>query len=188
MNHFPAALAGGLSLAPVSAPAGAAPIDPRDAENRLRACLEQGLPLVPDPWSEVARQCGLSRDEVLALVRRWCEDGLIKRLGLVVHHRRLGLTANAMVVWQLPEEEIDRVGRVLAAEPAVTLCYRRVPRPPRWPYNLFCMIHGARREAVLEQLGTISRRHGLESTPHRVLFSHRAYRQCGGRYSQGGPA
>jgi len=188
MNHFPAALAGGLSLAPVSSPAGALPVDRRDAENRLRACLEQGLPLVPDPWTEVARQCGLGRDEVMERVRRWQEDGMIKRLGLVVRHRRLGLTANAMVVWELPESDIDVIARGLAAEPAVTLCYRRVPRPPRWPYNLFCMIHGARREAVLEQLGTIIRRHGLESIPHSVLFSHHAYRQCGGRYSQGDPS
>ncbi|WP_253446914.1 AsnC family protein [Halomonas sp. Y3] len=162
------------------APACAEPL----AERRLRALVEQGLPLVPRPWQALAEQCGLSEAEVMACVRRWQAEGLVKRLGLVVRHRALGITANAMVVWDVPDDEVAELGRRLAAEPAVTLCYRRPRRLPDWPYNLFCMIHGTRRERVLAALDEIVERQALQATPHRVLFSLKAYRQHGGRYTR----
>ncbi|MGY6565894.1 MAG: siroheme decarboxylase subunit beta [Halomonadaceae bacterium] len=151
---------------------------------RLRSLLERGLPLTERPWLTLAEQCGMGESEVLAWVERWQREGLIKRLGLVVRHHALGMRANAMVVWDLPDAAVAEVGRQLAAEPAVTLCYRRPRRLPVWPYNLFCMIHGARRERVLAALDGIVERHGLQDVPHRVLFSLKAYKQCGGRYAR----
>lgn len=154
------------------------------AHHKLRALLEQGLPLTSYPWRALAEQCGLEESEVLACVRQWQEENLIKRLGLVVRHRRLGIDANAMVVWNVPDEQVSRVGRALAKESIVTLCYRRPRRPPDWPFNLFCMIHGVKREQVLDQLEVLVLRHGLANIERQVLFSLHAYRQCGGRYAQ----
>ncbi|PWV76757.1 Lrp/AsnC family transcriptional regulator [Halomonas sp. A11-A] len=153
------------------------------AERRLRALVEQGLPLVPRPWEALAKQCGMAEAEVMACMRRWQSEGLVKRLGLVVRHRALGITANAMVVWDVPDAEVADLGRRLADEPVVTLCYRRPRRLPDWPYNLFCMIHGTRRERVLSALDEIVERQALQAIPHRVLFSLKAYRQHGGRYT-----
>lgn len=154
------------------------------AERRLRALVEQGLPLVPRPWQVLAEQCGMAEAEVMACLRRWQAEGLVKRLGLVVRHRALGITANAMVVWDVPDESVADLGRRLAAEPAVTLCYRRPRRLPHWPYNLFCMIHGTRRERVLGVLDELVEAQGLQAIPHRVLFSFKAYRQRGGTYTR----
>jgi DNA-binding Lrp family transcriptional regulator len=152
------------------------------AHRRLRALLERGMPLTPRPWRTLAQGCGLSEAEVMATVHGWQQQGLIKRLGLVVRHRPLGIRANAMVVWDVPDDQVAELGRRLAAESAVTLCYRRPRRLPDWPYNLFCMIHGSRRERVLAQLQDIIERQGLGGTRHQVLFSTRAYRQRGARY------
>ncbi|MGR4066410.1 siroheme decarboxylase subunit beta [Billgrantia sp. C5P2] len=154
------------------------------AAKRLRALLERGLPLTERPWQVLAVQCGMSEAEVLAWVERWQREGLIKRMGLVVRHHALGIRANAMVVWDLPDTAVAEVGRRLAAEPAVTLCYRRRRQQPEWPYNLFCMIHGARRERVLAALDDIVERQALQDIPRRVLFSLKAYKQCGGRYTR----
>jgi DNA-binding Lrp family transcriptional regulator len=130
----------------------------------------------------------MAEEQVMACVRRWQAEGMIKRLGLVVRHRQLGIRANAMVVWDMPDERVVEVGRRLAQETAVTLCYLRPRRLPGWPYNLFCMIHGARREQVLAELAAIVERLGLGELEHRVLFSTHAYRQCGGRYVREGAA
>ncbi|WP_346795945.1 AsnC family protein [Halomonas sp. Bachu 37] len=161
--------------------------DCRDHESsahlHLRALLEEGLPLVAHPWQVLAEQCGLEEAEVMVCMQRWQEEGLIKRLGLVVRHRSLGIKANAMVVWNVPDQDVTRVGHTLAQETAVTLCYRRPRRLPEWPFNLFCMIHGVRRDQVLAQLEHIVQRHGLGGIEHQVLFSRHAYRQCGGRYA-----
>lgn len=161
-----------------------APVSPE--YRQLRSLLEQGLPLTPRPWQSLARACGLSEDEVIACVRLWRDEGLIKRTGLVVRHRNLGIQANAMVVWDVPDESVQLVGQRLAEEPAVTLCYQRPRRLPDWPWNLFSMIHGTRRDQVRDQLTAIRARQGLESLAYQVLFSTRAYRQCGGRYAREG--
>lgn len=152
------------------------------AERRLRGLLERGLPLASRPWQVLAEQAGMSEERVMACVRRWQADGMIKRLGLVVKHRRLGIQANAMVVWNVPDARVAEVGRRLAHETAVTLCYRRPRRLPEWPYNLFSMIHGTRRERVEAELAALIERQGLGDLEHRMLFSTQAYRQCGGRY------
>jgi DNA-binding Lrp family transcriptional regulator len=82
---------------------------------------------------------------VLGRIGRWLEEGAIKRFGVVVRHHELGFRANAMLVHDIPDERVSDIGRALAEEPAVTLCYRRPRRLPDWPYNLFCMIHGRER-------------------------------------------
>lgn len=149
---------------------------------QLRRQLELGLPITPRPYQMLADMTGLSEPEVMAAVRQWQARGLIKRLGLVVRHRTLGYTANAMVVWDIPDEQVQKLGQAMARAPFVTLCYQRPRRLPGWPYNLFCMIHGVDRQRVLGQLATLIAEHGLEQTPRAVLFSTKAYRQRGGRY------
>jgi DNA-binding Lrp family transcriptional regulator len=124
--------------------------------------------------------------EVLARLGRLIDTGVIKRLGVVVRHRELGYRANGMVVWQVPEPRVRALGRWLGALPFVTLCYRRVARPPVWPYNLFTMIHGRDRPEVLARVDELVERCGLQAIPHEVLFSVRRYKQRGARYGATG--
>ncbi len=148
---------------------------------RLIAALQEGLPLVPRPYLEIARRCGLTEERVLRRLGEWLEDGTLKRLGIVVRHHELGFRANAMVVWDIPDEAVDEVGRRLARRAEVTLCYRR-PRRPRWPYNLFCMIHGRDRDRVEAAVARLCAEEGLDY-PKAVLFSRRRFKQRGARYA-----
>jgi siroheme decarboxylase len=154
-----------------------------DTDRALIAAVQEGLPLVPHPYAEVAAALGTSEPDVLARMARLQEQGLIKRLGVVVRHRALGYRANAMVVWDVPDDAVEDTGKRLAAEPCVTLCYQRPRRLPDWPYNLFCMIHGLTRESVLQRLQTLVETQGLQGVRHEVLFSIRAFKQCGARYA-----
>mgnify|MGYP005807656161 CR=1 FL=1 len=149
---------------------------------RLRRQLELGLPLTPRPYQVLAEKTGLSEYEVMTAIRQWQAHGLIKRFGLVVRHRTLGYTANAMVVWDVPDDRVQALGQALAGKSFITLCYQRPRRLPDWPYNLFCMIHGVDRQRVLSQLKALIEDHGLEQIAHAVLFSTKAYQQRGGRY------
>ncbi|NWO08359.1 MAG: Lrp/AsnC family transcriptional regulator [Alteromonadaceae bacterium] len=149
---------------------------------RLRQQLEQGLPLTPRPYQTLAEQTGLTERQVMEAIGQWQEQGLIKRFGLVVKHRTLGYKANAMVVWNVPDEQVSQLGRTMASIPFITLCYQRPRQLPDWPYNLFCMIHGVSRDRVLAQLDTLIKDHQLTDIPHAVLFSTKAYLQRGGRY------
>jgi hypothetical protein len=106
----------------------------------------------------------------------------------VVRHHELGYRANAMTVWDIPDMEVADMAARMLEDPAVTLCYQRPRHLPAWPYNLFCMIHGRRREDVLARIETLKDRCGLHEQPHAVLFSRRRFKQCGARYRLAGPA
>ncbi len=158
------------------------PVELSAFDRALFAALQPGLPLVNRPYQLLARQLGLSERTVLERLRYWLERGVIKRLGVIVRHRALGYRANAMVVWDIPDADVSAVGRALAAESGVNLCYRRPRCLPRWPYNLFCMMHGREREQVLERIEQVRIDQGLAACPHAVLFSTRCFRQRGAYY------
>lgn len=148
----------------------------------LLAAIQGGLPLVSHPYAAVAAQIGWSEAAVIQRIAELQEGGIIKRLGVVVRHRELGYRANAMVVWDVPDDEVAELGRCLSSFEFVTLCYRRPRHLPQWPYNLFCMIHGRDREAVLEKFRFIIDSCGLENIPKAVLFSRRRFKQRGAIY------
>ncbi len=147
-------------------------------ERALLAGLADGLALEERPYLALARKLGTTEDGVLATLGALVDDGIVSRLGLIVRHRALGLTANAMTVFDVPETDIDRVGTRLAAEPAVNLCYQR-PRRTGWPYNLFTMVHGRERSAVVGQIEALARRSGAGHLPRAILFSRRCFKQTG---------
>ncbi len=151
-------------------------------ERKLIGALQGGLVLDARPFATLAARVGLTEGEVIACIARWVDEGLIRRFGVVVRHHELGLEANAMCVWDVPDAEVSGLGRRLAQEAAVTLCYRRRRVLPGWPYNLFCMIHGSAREEVLAARADLAARLGLDRHPHAVLFSCRRFKQTGARY------
>jgi len=154
-----------------------------EADRRLLAAIQHGLPLVPRPYAEIAAWTGLSEEEVIARLTRLKDNGVIRRFGVVVRHHELGYSANAMVVWDVPDEQVTELGRCLAGFDFITLCYRRPRRLPQWRYNLYCMIHGKSRDEALAQLEWMVNHCGLQSLPHEVLFSRRRFKQRGAVYS-----
>ncbi len=155
---------------------------PEIIDKRLLDAIADGLPLTPRPYATVAAWVGLSEDQVIQRLGRLIAGGIVKRLGVVVRHRELGYDANAMVVWNVPDDEIAEAGRRAAAYPFVTLCYQRPGRLPEWPYNLFCMIHGKDRAAVNAQIATLNWQAGLARYEFAVLFSRRRFKQRGARF------
>jgi siroheme decarboxylase len=162
---------------PVARPFRPAALRPGDAA--LTQALCDGLPLVPRPWAALGERLGRDDSAVLADVARLLDAGALTRLGVIVRHRRLGWRANAMVCFAPPEERIDEAGERLAAQPGVTLCYRRRPDPARWPFPLFCMVHGRSREETLAMLHPAVQAAGLADVDRRILFSTRCFRQTG---------
>jgi DNA-binding Lrp family transcriptional regulator len=153
-----------------------------ESDNRLIAAIQDGLPPSSRPWAEVGERIGMDEGEVIRRVKALQEQGYIKRFGLVVRHHELGYNANAMVVWDVPDERVAEVGEALGRQRCVTLCYQRPRRLPHWPYNLFCMIHGKDRQRVLDYIDQVTEELGLQEIPREVLFSGRRFKQRGAKY------
>lgn len=154
-----------------------------DADWRLVAALELGLPLTPEPFHVLARRSGVPLHRVLERIAQWHASGVIRRFGAILHHRPFGYRSNAMCVWDVPDNRVDAIGMRLARCAPVTLCYRRTRRPPHWPFNLFAMVH-ARSDAELQvALDHFDRQAGMAALPGLVLRSGTCFKQCGTRYS-----
>lgn len=151
-------------------------------DRQLVALLQQGLPLVSRPYAVIAAKLKLTEDEVLTRIALLKQLGVVKRLGVIVNHRRLGYRANAMVVFDVPDTLIERIGEHVSQFSFVNLCYQRPRQGEQWPYNLYCMIHGKNREKVLLQLEHLKESCGLKQCKSEVLFSKQCFKQRGALY------
>ena len=175
-------LAGG----PVAMPGGrgveTAVLRPNDRP--LLNALSAGLDLTPRPYAALALRLGRDETAVISRIAVLLAAGILTRLGVIVRHRALGFTANAMVVWDVPQARTEAAGTALATLPGVTLAYERRPVAGFWPYRLYCMIHGRSRPAALAVLDTARALPELAGIDHRVLFSTRCFKQSGARLSE----
>ncbi|MFO1352427.1 MAG: AsnC family protein [Gammaproteobacteria bacterium] len=156
---------------------------PLAARAALIEAIQEGLPLTPRPYAALGERLGMNEADVIAALQELLAEGVIKRFGVVVRHRDLGYRANAMVVWDAPDDAVDDLGRRFQTFAFVTLCYRRPRRPPDWPYNLFCMIHGRSRSEVEADIALVLEQLRIGHLPRAVLFSRRCFKQCGARFA-----
>jgi len=151
-------------------------------ERQLIAVLQQGLPFVSRPYAVIAEKIQCTEQEVINYIKLMQEKGDIKRFGLVVRHRKLGYRSNAMVVWDVPEQQVDMLGQCFGQFDFVTLSYRRPRNLPDWPYNLFCMIHGQDKDDVMSNLELMIKSCDVQGVRHELLFSSRCFKQRGAFY------
>lgn len=156
-------------------------IDPEDLQ--LIVAIQEGLPIVSRPYALIAEQLGLDEMEVIKRLSRLKQQGLIKRLGVIVKHRQLGYVSNAMVVFDMPDQLVQQKGQQISELAFINLCYLRPRQGEQWPYNLFCMIHGKSKQLVLQQLSQLIQSCTLEGFPHDILFSSRCFKQRGAIYT-----
>jgi DNA-binding Lrp family transcriptional regulator len=158
---------------------------PIDASDRaLIRATQGGLPLVPRPYHEIAEELGIEAEEVMARLRRMLATGVIRRIGAVPNHYRLGFRANGMSVWDVDDAQVSEIGRRVGALPAVSHCYRRPRRPPLWPYNLFAMVHGRSRDEVAAEVDRIASLIGPAARAHDILYSTRILKKTGLRLAE----
>lgn len=153
-----------------------------DSDRPILHALSEGLDFDPRPFARLARRLDLDETALIARIGVLLAAGLLTRLGVIVRHRALGFTANAMVVWDVADT--SRAGPALAALPGVTLAYERRPVKGIWPYRLYCMIHARTRPQALEVLAAAQALPVLAGADHRVLFSTRCFKQSGARLQQ----
>ena len=154
----------------------------RADDRRLLDALSRGLDLTPRPFGALALRLGRDETAVIARIGVLLAAGILTRLGVIVRHRSLGFTANAMVVWDVADT--SEAGPALASLPGVTLAYERRPVAGVWPYRLFCMIHARTRPEALAVLDAARALPALAGVGHRILFSTRCFKQAGARLAE----
>jgi DNA-binding Lrp family transcriptional regulator len=141
--------------------------------------LQEDIALEPTPYSSMAARIGIDEAQLLEIANSFIDDGLARRFAAVMHHRQAGFVANAMSVWQVPEDRIEEVGSEMAGFAAVSHCYQR-PTYPDWPYNLFGMLHARTKEECEVAAHAIEEQTGIHE--RRMLYSTKEYKKVRVRY------
>ncbi len=143
--------------------------------------LQETIPLdTLHPYEEIARRCGITEEELFQKITEWRRKGIIRRMGAVLKHQKVGKVFNAMSVWRVPDREKAReVAQALMSYKEITHCYER-PSYPTWPYNLFGMMHCETFERCEEIAREVSEKTGI--TEYRLLLSTKEYKKESLRY------
>ena len=105
-------------------------------DRQIIQATQAGLPLVAEPYLALAESLGLTATEVMQRLTAMLDGGVIRRIGAVPNHYRLGYKHNGMTVWDVDDAEIDRLGAAVAALSFVSHCYRRPRHLPLRPTTL----------------------------------------------------
>lgn len=153
-------------------------------DRSLIRATQAGLPLVSRPYEAVGATLGISGEQVRERLQNMLDAGLIRRIGAVPNHYRLGFTANGMSVWDVDDALVDALGERIGDLPGVSHCYRRPRRPPIWRYNLFAMLHGRSREEVEQQAEHIAALLGDACRARDILYSTAILKKTGLRLNE----
>jgi len=154
-------------------------LDLNDTDRQIMQALAKGLQIAPHPFAMLADDLGETETAVINRIQTLDNAGYLNRIGVIVRHRALGWSSNAMVVWRVPVERIVAAGEQLAALPGITLCYQRKTVPGVWPYTLYSMIHARSRTQAFEVLEQATALPELAGVDHQVLFSSHCFKQTG---------
>lgn len=111
------------------APADAASIEATDA--LLIRRLHGGFPLTDTPYADVARELGLTEEEVIARLQAMLEEGLLSRFGPLFQIERAG-GQFVLAAMQVPPDRFDAVAAQVNTLPEVAHNYRREHRFNMW--------------------------------------------------------
>ena len=137
------------------------------------------MPITANPYRAIADELGMPPDHLLERIAFFQASGLLKRLGAVIRHQIAGFAANAMVVWRVAPQDIERIGALFAAQAFVSHCYERNPLPD-FPYTLYTMIHAASEDECASHAKALSRL--AKISDYQTLFSLKEFKKSSIQY------
>ena len=102
--------------------------------------LQDPLLFESQPFANYANRLSISENEVIELLKKHVNQGVIRRVAGILKHDLAGFNTNAMVVFEVEDSECDRVGSTLSEFGFISHCYKRVTYCD-WPYNVYAMVH-----------------------------------------------
>ncbi|MEN6567711.1 MAG: AsnC family transcriptional regulator [Veillonellales bacterium] len=148
-------------------------------DKKIIAAMQADLPIVAEPYRELAERLGISETELLRRLKSYRETGKMRKMGAVLRHRIVGYAANALCAWIVPESRRDEIGELFIASEAVTHCYTRLPQAD-WPYNFYIMLHAHTRQECKMMAAELAQAANIKD--YIMLFSTREWKKASMRY------
>ncbi|MEA3276986.1 MAG: Lrp/AsnC family transcriptional regulator [Pseudomonadota bacterium] len=134
---------------------GQSPADRFDAiDRRLLNDFQNGFPLSPRPYADMAEALGIGEAEVISRLRNLTDRGAISRVGPVFRPKRVGTSTLAAMA--VPPDRLEEVAAVVSGYQEVNHNYER-----EHDFNLWFVLTGEDERHLSRVMGDISQRTGL---------------------------
>ena len=150
-----------------------------ELEKKVIAAIQGDIELNRRPYLKIAEKLDIPEETLLETLKNLRRRGIIRRFGATLRHQKSGFNANAMCAWKVNENRIEEVGEKMAAFKAVSHCYRRNPTP-KWPYNLYTMIHASDEESCRETAKAMAEAANVKD--YELLFSREELKKTSMQY------
>jgi len=148
--------------------------EPTEQDKDFIRELQKDMEIIDEPFVKAANNLGITENELFEKMKHYEDHGIMRRFAAILRHRKIGFTANGMIVWKVPKDRISEVGEKLGTFPQVTHCCER-PTYSDWPYNVFSMIHCKTHVEANEMAKTIQDQ--IHVDDYRILFSSREFKK-----------
>ncbi len=108
-------------------------------EQHLLNDFQRDMSMSATPYADMAKQLGVSEEEVLQSVHSLQERGVISRVGPVFRPNRIGVSTLAAMA--VPADDLECVARIVSAFPEVNHNYERDHE-----YNLWFVVTASSEE------------------------------------------
>ncbi|MBU1044252.1 MAG: Lrp/AsnC family transcriptional regulator [Candidatus Omnitrophica bacterium] len=142
--------------------------------------LQQDIPVKEHPYAEIARQNKVDEKTIVNQIKVLKKTGYIRRFGAILAHHKIGLKANCMCVWIVPESKIKKIADRAKKMAQISHCYLR-KTTKKWPYNFYTMIHGQTKKQCIEVIEFLAKT--AEVTDYRMLFTEKQFKKSSPFYS-----
>jgi DNA-binding Lrp family transcriptional regulator len=106
------------------------------------------------------------------------EKGIMRKFGAILRHQKAGYGKNALVVWSVPADQIEKAGKIFASFLFVSHCYERNPAFIK-KYNIFTMLH-SKDENILSLIKNMAT--ATDINDYIILESIQEYKKISPEY------
>src|SRR5271157_6384214 len=78
----------------------------------LLNALQDDIPLVPQPWEEIASRLKIPESELIRRLEQLHDAGIIRGISPILESRSMGLHAGTLVGMHVPEERLDEIAAI----------------------------------------------------------------------------
>lgn len=147
---------------------------PLEIQQEIMQELQLDLSLNPTPFKDIAAKFKISEEELFDFMSELKSSRKMSRFAGILRHRKLGFSANAMVVWNVPQSILQAFAEAASANPAISHCYERTTYPD-WPYNMYTMLHSRSQEQCLDLIQALATQ--FDITKYESLYSVKEFKK-----------
>ena len=125
-------------------------------ERALLEIIQTGFPLASNPYAEMAKELGLSQEEVFNLTQNLRAKGLIRRIGASFNARAMGWHSTLCAA-KVPAHQLENFIELVNKQAGVTHNYLR-----NHAYNVWFTLIAKDKQETLAGLENISQKTGVK--------------------------